>query len=82
MKNEWIKLIDQRPEEGQKVIYFFQWVGVSHGLFTNFIIGPLPPIPCFSSNIGWLGSGVTHWMPDREGDLPSSPPENEIEWGD
>lgn len=82
MKTSWIKLEEKWPSEGQGVIYFFKWAGVHRGVFHNFSIGPLPPIPSFSSEIGWLGSDVTHWMPDREGDLPDPPPANEIEWED
>lgn len=72
----WTKTKDKLPKEGQKVIYYFKWVGVHRGEFTKFKIGPLPELDCFHGEYGWLCADVTHWMPDRDGDLPD-PPEDE-----
>ena len=76
----WIKTTDQLPSEGEKVIFFFKWSGVHRGLFTNFKIGPLPFIPCFSIGNQWFGSGITHWMSDEGQDLPEQP--NDVDWGE
>ena len=54
----WTKTKDKLPKEGQKVIYYFKWVGVHRGEFTKFKIGPLPELDCFRSKIGWLCGDV------------------------
>jgi len=73
----WIKTKDKLPKEGQKIIYYFKWVGVHRGEFTKFKIGPLPELDCFRSKIGWLCGDVTHWMPDEGQELPEAPEEGE-----
>ena len=84
--DEWILVKDQLPEEGQDVIYFFEFTGVSVGKYTLEDIGEFMPgatMNVFYGKGGWLGDDVTHWMPYRPGPLPK-PPEgfnkNRIDW--
>lgn len=60
---EWINIKDRHPKEGQKVIYSLDKVTEVVGLFHYFEIGPLPPIPCFSNEIGWLAA---EWWREKE----------------
>ena len=52
----WNYINDVRPEEGQVVIYSLDKVNEVTGIFHYFQIGPLPPVPCFSSDIGWIAA--------------------------
>lgn len=60
----WISVTDRLPTEGQRVIYYFEIVGIHIGKYkkgedgTNIFWGPS----------GYLGDDVTHWMP-----LPPTP---------
>jgi hypothetical protein len=66
---EWIKVEDELPEEGQKVIYFFEYVGIHIGKFMKDKdnIG-CPYGNTFYGKSGFLTDDVTHWMP-----LPEPP---------
>ena len=73
--NEWIKLEDVAPRDGQKVIYYFFHTGVSRGHYHDLEGTEDEKFGkhCFSGN-GFLIDDVTHWMPDdgRE-ELPEEP---------
>ena len=67
----WIKIEDEIPEEGRRLLYFFECTGVSLG----FYFGRNEEYPCsndhvFGSNAGFLTGDVTHWCyigyPDAE----------------
>ena len=67
----WIKIEDEIPEEGRRLLYFFECTGVSVG----FYYGRDEEYPCsndhvFGSNTGFLTGDVTHWCyigyPDAE----------------
>ena len=66
---DWIKIEDKIPDEGQKVIYYFEHTGISIGKFTKdkdnigFPFGNI-----FYGKSGFLTDDVTHWMP-----LPEPP---------
>lgn len=62
---DWIKSFDRLPEDGQKVIYFFEHVGVHRGVYHDW--------HHFSSVKGSLQHDVTHWMPDEGQALPERP---------
>lgn len=66
MERNWLLHSEQKPKDGQKVIYFFDFVGVHRGIYTA-------EDNCYSSNKGWLIGDVTHWMPDNDQDLPARP---------
>jgi len=66
MKRQWIKTKDKIPEEGQKVYYFCDFLGIFRGEYhleeTRVAIGISPHT--FISNHGKLDSDeVTYWMP-------------------
>lgn len=62
----WIKTDDQLPNENQKVIYFFEYTGVSRGKFKGVYVHDLnTTLNCFYSKDGFLCDDVTHWMPDE-----------------
>lgn len=73
----WIKIEDQKPEEGQKVFYYFEYTGVNRGKYSRVDIsegcGEGAFADCFYGEKGFLGDDVTHWMPDDGGDLPQQP---------
>jgi hypothetical protein len=72
----WILTKNSCPEEGQAVIYFFEYVGVHRGKFEWSTIEEAYQsykLPCFYSSIGFLTGDVTHWMPDEGQDLPPKP---------
>ena len=54
----WIMIEDSRPEEGQRVIYYFEKTGISVGYYGKEGI--------FYGVYGWLSDDVTHWMPMPE----------------
>ena len=74
----WIKTEDQIPKQGQKVIYYFEFTGVHRGEFMILPFNDIGELHCFRSSqgLGWLCDDVTHWMPDRESDLPNPPEDN------
>ena len=55
---KWIDIREQKPKEGQRVIYYFRHTGVSSGRYTHTEDGH-----CFYGLEGWLTDDVTHWMP-------------------
>ena len=63
---EWIKIEDQLPKEGQRVIYYFKETGVARGKYTQ--------VEVFYGDDGWLSDDVTDWQPDEGQPLPESPP--------
>jgi len=73
----WTKTKDRLPKEGQKVIYYFKWLGVFRGKFTTIPFDDIGEFHCFHSAYGWLCDDVTHWMPDEGQELPETPEEGE-----
>jgi len=80
---EWISTSDRLPEDGQEVIYFFEWCGVHRGKYTteeysaehfglddngNPFYGEV-----FYGERGFLTDDVTHWMLDNGQPLPPAP---------
>jgi len=66
----WIKIEDQLPEDGARVITYFEFSGVEIAIYKN-LEGTEDEM--FGSNLfynksGWLTDDVTHWMP-----LPEPP---------
>ncbi|MBT7630934.1 MAG: DUF551 domain-containing protein [Desulfobacula sp.] len=66
----WIRVEDKLPEEGQRVIYYFEHTGIDIGRYSKVkylkeFIGSDKVIygDCFHGNGGWLIDDVTHWMP-------------------
>lgn len=62
--NNWIPVTDHYPEESQKVIYYFELIGIHRGEFDH-----ADHLRCFHGTSGWLCEDVTHWMPDEGQDL-------------
>ena len=52
----WISTKERMPEEGQKVFYYFDYVGVNRGSYSDY--------HCFHGSRGFLTGDVTFWMPD------------------
>ena len=66
---DWIDVKDRLPEEGQEVIYYFEYTGISIGIFKRQYIREFDhTFNCFSGSRGFLCDDVTHWMP-----LPEPP---------
>ena len=67
---DWIKIKDERPKEGERVITYFKHTGVSIMKYHNLrgtkdeIMGK----DLFTGSGGFLTDDVTHWMP-----LPKKP---------
>ena len=68
----WIKISDKIPEEGKRLLYFFEGTGV----WTGFYYGRDEDYPCsnnhvFGSNVGYLTGDVSHYCyidyPEGEG---------------
>jgi len=51
----WISVNDRLPRRGQKVIYYFELLGMFIGIYEGN--------NTFSSRFGTLCGDVTHWMP-------------------
>ena len=79
MPRTWIKIKDQKPKEGQRVIYYFEITGVGRGYYTRHAFEDIE-MDCFIGN-GWLCDDVTHWMADDGGELPGAPKPNNQERG-
>lgn len=67
---EWIKIEDQLPKDGQKVIYYFDLTGISVGFYERVeypkeFTGSTEPVygNQFGGKDGFLTDDVTHWMP-------------------
>jgi len=81
-KRMWINIKDQKPEEDQKVFYYFEHTGIGVGKY-NIYIWPKEVMgfdeivngDCFHGHGGWLIDDVTHWMPRSDGDNYPLPPE-------
>ena len=58
----WIKVADEIPEEGKRLLYFFEgtgvWVGFYYGRDEDY---PDSNNHVFASNVGFLTGDVTHW---------------------
>lgn len=67
--SDWIKCTDRLPDDGQAVIYYFEFVGVNRGNYDK-------EDNCFHGKKGWLTDDVTHWMPDDGQALPDPPKED------
>ena len=63
MSDNWVKVEDKLPKEGQRVIYYFKETGISCGRYMKTESGDF-----FCGPAGWLTDDVTHWMP-----LPDAP---------
>lgn len=60
----WIKVEDELPEIGQRVIYYFEHVGVHVGKFMKVDNNEdMPYGNIFYGKSGFLTDDVTHWMP-------------------
>ena len=58
----WIKITDETPKEGRRLLYFFEGIGV----WTGFYYGKDKSYPdsnnhVFGSHAGFLTGDVTHW---------------------
>tara|TARA_Y100000361_G_scaffold74793_1_gene66160 strand:+ start:656 stop:955 length:300 start_codon:yes stop_codon:yes gene_type:complete len=68
----WIKVADEIPEEGKRLLYFFEgtgvWVGFYYGRDESY---PSSNNHVFGSNAGFLTGDVTHYCyinyPEDEG---------------
>ena len=67
----WISVKEKYPQEGDKVWYFFEHVGVHRGVFFGFE----EAIDVFGGVGGVLSGDVTHWMPDLGQGKPPEPVE-------
>jgi hypothetical protein len=81
-KMDWILVKDKTPIEGQAVIYFFEYVGVYRGHYTEIEYceemgldenGQRYKGDQFYCDGGFLTDDVTHWQPDEGQDLPERP---------
>ena len=68
LMSKWISVEDRFPEEGQRVIYYFERTGIDIGKYWQGKKNYDKGINYFGGNRGFLGGDVTHWMP-----LPDSP---------
>tara|TARA_B100000123_G_C25510516_1_gene332041 strand:+ start:96 stop:401 length:306 start_codon:yes stop_codon:yes gene_type:complete len=82
VKMEWIKTKDKLPKIGEKVFYYFEYVGVHFGRFTGFYTDEetgeyYPDMHVFTDmEGGWLTGDVTHWMPyNGQTEVPERPEE-------
>ncbi len=62
---DWIKIEDQTPKDGDKVITYFEHTGIEIAIYKD-LEGTEDEI--FGKNLffnknGWLTDDVTHWMP-------------------
>ena len=66
MKRQWLNITDKLPEEGQKIYYFCNFLGIFRGEYhfqKNRVAIAISP-HTFVSNHGILDADeVTHWMP-------------------
>ena len=78
----WIKIEDQKPEEGREVFYFFDFLGVYRGQYQQieypkemFKEGSEPVYgDSFFGQCGFLTDDVTHWMyTEGRGTFPDVP---------
>lgn len=74
-QKKWIKTNDRLPEQGEKVWYYFEPVGVNRGHFKTETMKNVGDFQCFGGKKGWLCDDVTHWMPRNDNDLKPIPPE-------
>ena len=60
---KWIKIEDEVPEQGRKLLYFFDCTGISLGEYYGIEPDYCPETGhVFGSQLGWLTGDVTHWM--------------------
>ena len=58
----WIKIADEIPEEGVRLLYFFEGTGVWTGFYYGRdVYYPDSNDHIFVSNAGFLTGDVTHW---------------------
>ena len=63
-KGPWIKIEDEVPPKGTKLLYFFDCTGISLGEYYGIEPDYCPETGhVFASRDGWLTGDVTHWMP-------------------
>ena len=60
LESRWVPVSERLPKEGQRVLYYFDMVGIHSGLYYGD--------NCFGGHAGFLTDDVTHWMP-----LPEPP---------
>ena len=71
---DWVAYGDRIPKVGQKVIYFYRYVGIYRGVFTIE-----DGDPTFGGSHGSLGAEGCYWMSDGDDDLSElQPPEEEL----
>ena len=60
---KWIKIEDETPPKGERLLYFFEGTGVSVGFYFG-IDGDYCPETghVFGGNFGFLTGDVTHWQ--------------------
>ena len=66
---KWNDIRKVKPQENQRVIYFFDVTGVGIGNYHRVKGGALGEdytIDVFQGSTGFLGDDVTHWMPIPE----------------
>ena len=66
MMQDWISMKDHKPEENQRVIYYFKEVGVHIGRYRKDIDEEGYEHDVFHGPSGFLSDDVTHWMPTPE----------------
>ena len=76
---KWIKIEDEVPEQGRKLLYFFDCTGISLGEYYGIEPDYCPETGhVFGSQLGWLTGDVTHWMyaPDAPEGVYDEPKDN------
>lgn len=66
--SEWIRMDERRPDIDQKVLYYFEMVGIHVGRYGRWTDEEGYEHDVFSGPSGFLTDDVTHWMP-----LPEPP---------
>lgn len=65
MDRKWIKIEDQLPKDGERVITYFEHTGIEISTYKNLVGGKDEVFGdnMFHNHSGWLTDDVTHWMP-------------------
>jgi hypothetical protein len=61
--SEWISVKDRLPKDGQRVLYYFHYVGVHAGNYARELDDDGYMHDVFYGKDGFLSDDVTHWMP-------------------
>ena len=69
----WASFGIQSPEVGQKVIYFYEWIGTFRGRFTID-----DGDPTFGGEHGSIGAEGCYWMPDNGQDITKLSQPNDV----